>query len=260
MADDEPRMEQVDTGLAVLVPDLSRPGAWQLDLNGVTQSYVDLADPTHLEFAYFRHLGHVVDLAAAPGAPVDALHLGGGAMTVPRYVAATRPGSHQDVAEIDAALAALVGRELPFDPSWRITVYAADGRAVLERTPGASLDLLVADAYEGGSLPSAFAAAEFAAAAARALRRTGLYAGNILDGPPLAMVRSQVLGLRAVFADVCLVADLDLVGRRRGNVLVLASHRPLPVAELARRLAAEPFPARPVTGAELDALVARGLP
>ncbi|MFL6076224.1 MAG: spermidine synthase [Mycobacteriales bacterium] len=253
-------LEQVDTGIAVLVPDVTRPGAWQLDMNGAAQSYVDLVDPTHLEFAYFRHLGYVVDLVAEPGLPLDALHLGGGAMTVPRYLAATRPGSRQDVVEIDGALAALVSRELPFDPSWQIDVHVADGRAVLERTPPHSLDLLVVDVYEGGSLPSHFAAAEFAAIAAQAVRRTGLYAGNILDGPPLAMVRTQVLGLRAVFADVCLVANLGLVGQRRGNVLVLASQRPLPVAELERRLAGDPFGCRPVVGEELDALVERGLP
>lgn len=262
MADEQlqPVVELVNTGIAVLSPDPDQPGAWQLDVNGVTQSYVDLADPTQMRVAYFPYLGYVVDLVAEPGTPVDALHLGGGAMAVPRYLAATRPGSRQDVVEIDGALAALVGRELPVDPSWRIEVHIADGRAVLERTPRDSLDLLVVDAYETGHLPAHFTAAEFAAAAAHAVRGTGLYAGNVMDGPPLAMVRTQVLSLRAVFADVCLVADLELVAKRRGNVLVLASHRALPVAELDRRLAADAFGARPVVGDELDALVERGLP
>ena len=80
----------VDGGTAELLGDADRDGSWVLVVDGTPQSHVDLEDPTHLEFEYVRRMGHVLDLAAGEGRPVDAVHLGGGALTLPRYVAATR--------------------------------------------------------------------------------------------------------------------------------------------------------------------------
>ncbi|WP_031094165.1 spermidine synthase-like protein, partial [Streptomyces sp. NRRL S-15] len=94
-----PVIRETDCGTARLLPDVDRDRAWLLTVDGAPQSYVDLDEPEHLEFEYVRRLGHVVDRAGAPGAPLDVVHLGGGALTLPRYVAATRPGSRQDVAE-----------------------------------------------------------------------------------------------------------------------------------------------------------------
>jgi hypothetical protein len=86
-------VEPVDYGIAELHPDRERPGGWTLLLDGYPQSYVDVGDPGHLEFEYVRRLASVVDLAAPLGEPLSVLHLGGGALTMPRYVAATRPRS-----------------------------------------------------------------------------------------------------------------------------------------------------------------------
>src|SRR5215210_2450801 len=105
----------VTGGTAELLADADRDGSWMLLVNGTAQSHVDLDDPTHLEFEYVRRLGHVVDLIAPAGAPLRALHLGGGAWTLARYLAATRPGSAQRVAELDGALAELVEARLPAD-------------------------------------------------------------------------------------------------------------------------------------------------
>ncbi|MDU0294592.1 spermine synthase, partial [Saccharothrix longispora] len=74
---------EVDSGIAELVPDQDVPRAWVLRLNGTPQSHVDLDDPTHLEFEYLRRLGHVADLVAPEGDPIRAVHLGGGALTLP---------------------------------------------------------------------------------------------------------------------------------------------------------------------------------
>ena len=43
-------METVASGVAELIPDAERASAFSLMLDGAPQSYVDLADPTHLEF------------------------------------------------------------------------------------------------------------------------------------------------------------------------------------------------------------------
>src|ERR1700733_10622083 len=102
-----------------LLGDLDRPGAWMLLVDGTPQSHVDLDDPRHLEFEYMRRLGHVTDLAAPAGQPLRVLHLGGGGLTLARYVAATRPGSSQLAVEADGALVGLVRRLLPLHPPSR---------------------------------------------------------------------------------------------------------------------------------------------
>ena len=108
--------QEVDSGLAELVADPDRPRAWTLRVNGTPQSHVDLDDPEYLSFEYMRRLGHLADLAAPAGQPLRVLHLGGGGLTLARYVAATRPGSWQLAAESDAALVDLVRRWLPLGP------------------------------------------------------------------------------------------------------------------------------------------------
>src|SRR5580658_4959382 len=137
-----------------LLGDLDREHAWMLLVDGTPQSHVDLDDPTHLEFEYVRRLGHVVDLAAADRAPLRVLHLGGGGLTLARYVAATRPGSSQLAVELDATVAALVRERLPLDQrprragggrAGRVRVRIGDARAVLEQVPAGSVDLVIAD-------------------------------------------------------------------------------------------------------------------
>jgi Spermine/spermidine synthase domain len=175
----------VRLGSAELVPDLSQADAWLLFIDGVPQSGVDLADPGYLEFEYVRRIGHVADLAFPPGQPLRVLHLGGGALTLPRYLQYTRPGSRQLVAEIDDELTSLVRAHLPLPARHQIRVRAADARAVAESVREASYDLVIADVFAGAVTPPHLTTAEFAAATARALRPGGVYAVNIAAGPPL---------------------------------------------------------------------------
>ncbi|WP_425576309.1 spermidine synthase [Streptomyces glaucosporus] len=241
----EPVSEPVDGGLARLLPDPDRPRAWTLLLDDAPQSHVDLDDPTHLDFEYQRRIGHLIDLAAPPGRPLRALHLGGGALTLARYVAATRPRSTQQVIEADAALTALVRRELPLEGAWRIRVRGGDARAGLARIPDGWADLVVADVFGGARTPAHLTSVEFLAEVRRVLRPGGLHTANIADGPPLAHLRAQVATAAAVFPELCLVADPAVLrGRRFGNAVLAASDRELPVAELTRRAAGDPHPGR----------------
>src|SRR6266568_904166 len=126
--------------LVELLGDPDRPRAWMLVVDGVLQSHVDLDDPRHLELEYMRRLGHLIDLAAPTGMPLRVLHLGGGGLTLARYVAVTRPGSHQLAVESDAEVARLVRRRLPLDRpgppragTGQIGVRVADARTVVEQ-------------------------------------------------------------------------------------------------------------------------------
>lgn len=248
--------ETVESGLAELIPDLDRPQAWLLLLNGTPQSYLDLDDPTYLEFEYVRRLGHVVDALAEPGTPVRALHLGGGALTLPHYVAATRPGSRQHVIEVDAALVELVRRTLPLPRDPRLKVRIGDAREQLAQAPEAALDLVVTDVFCGARTPAHLSSVEFVLAAARTLRPTGLYTANVADGAGLAFARSQVATVQAAFAHTCVIAASTVLrGRRFGNVVLVAGHAELPLERLARAVAADPFPARVVHGERLNRFV-----
>src|SRR3954447_6096683 len=237
----------VDHGHAELVGDPDRPGGWTLLIDGTAQSHVDLDDPTHLEFEYQRRLGHLVDLLAPTGAPLRVLHLGGGAWTLPRYIATTRPRSTQRVVDIDAALVELVGNRLPAD-GLGIEVVVGDARAALTRVPAASVDLLVLDAFAGARTPAHLTSVQFVASAAAVLDG-GAYAANVADGGPLDFARSQVAAALATFAEVAVVVPPQVLhGRRFGNLVLLGSDAGLPVAELTRRVSADPFPARVLAG------------
>jgi spermidine synthase len=247
---------RVDSGLAELSPDPDRPHSYTLLVDGAPQSHVDLTDPTHLEFEYVRRMAIVLDLAAPAGKPLRVLHLGGGALTLPRYVAATRPGSTQRVVEVDAALVELVRRELPWPADPRLRVRVGDARQVLATCHDAAYDLIVADVFAGARTPAHLTSVEFAAEAARVLRPDGRYLVNIADGPPLRHARAQVATVRSVLPEGCLIADSAVLrGRRYGNLVLVAGRTAPPVAELTRRAAGDWFPGRVLYGAELDRFV-----
>jgi len=240
-------------GTAELLADADRDGSWMLLVEGTPQSHVDLDDPTHLEFEYVRRMGHVLDLAADAGASLDVVHLGGGALTLPRYVAVTRPGSRQRVVEIDQPLTDLVRAHLPLPRGARVRVRNDDARAGLAAQRVATADVVVTDVFAGARTPAHLTSVEFAAEAHRVLRPGGFYVVNVADGPPLRFARTQVATLRAVFRHVCLLAEPGtLRGRRFGNLVAVASDAELPLVSLTRRCAGDPMPARVVDGPELD--------
>ncbi|WSM38760.1 fused MFS/spermidine synthase [Streptomyces cellulosae] len=247
-----PVSRAVDHGTAKLMPDVDRERAWLLTVDGAPQSYVDLDEPTHLEFEYARRLGHVLDVAGEPGAPLDAVHLGGGAMTLPRYLAVTRPGSRQDVVEADAGLAALVAEVLPLPAGGGVAVHTVDARAWLEAASDSSADVVVGDVFGGSQVPAHLTTVGYVDEVARVLRGGGVYLANLADAAPFAFLRSQVATVGTRFAEVVLVAEPAVLrGRRFGNVVVAASDRAVDIPALTRAVAGDPFPARVVQGEAL---------
>ncbi|MFJ4410247.1 spermidine synthase [Streptomyces sp. NPDC088910] len=246
------------------MPDVDRPRGWLLTVDGAPQSYVDLDDPECLEFEYVRRIAYALEAGSAPGEPVAAVHLGGGGMTVPRWLAWARPGSRQDVIEADRRLAALVAEHLPLADPASVTVHTADARAWLATAAEASADAVVADVFGGARVPAHLTSVEFVRAARRVLRPGGVYVANVADAAPFAFLRSQLATVRAVFpapAEICLLAEPGVLrGRRFGNAVLVASAAPFPVDALARLCAADAFPARVVHGAALDRFTGRARP
>jgi hypothetical protein len=122
-------------------------------LDNVRHSYVDLADPEHLEFDYTRSFADAVNTAFPATRPLDALHIGGGGFTFPRYLAATRPGSRSTVLEIDPAVLDLGRDELGLHTSRALQVRIGDARLGIRDEPDDSRDLVVGDAFGSLSVP-----------------------------------------------------------------------------------------------------------
>jgi hypothetical protein len=102
---------------------------------------------------------------------------------------------------------------------------------------------------------------EFVSLAARVLRPGGLFAANVADGAPLAFARAQAATVRAVFPEVCLIADPAVLrGRRFGNLVLVGGRQEPPVATLTRLAASDPFPGRVVYGSELTKFIAGAAP
>lgn len=250
-----PVTRPVAGGTAKLLPDIDHVGGWLLTVDGAPQSYVDLHDATHLEFEYARRVAHVLDLAAPPGEPLDVVHLGGGALTLPRYVAATRPGSRQRVADTDAALLDFVQEHLPLPSGAGIGLTAGDARDFLQASPAASADVVIADVYDGVHVPPHLTTVTWAQAVGRTLRERGVCVLNVADAAPFRFAGSQVATYRTVFEHVCVVAEPSVLrGRRFGNIVLAVSNEPLPLDALVRSTASDVFPARVVQGAALERL------
>jgi spermidine synthase len=254
----------VDLGTAEFVPDPRRRRAWTLLVDGVAQSYVDIDRPAHLEFEYARRVAAIIEVVAPRAAAIRALHLGGGALSLPRYVAAARPGSAQRVIERDGKLSEAVRRIVPLPDEADIEVRVSDARAAARAGAGEGFDLVIADVYQAARMPAQVATVEFASAVHGVLADSGLYALNVTDLPGLAQSRVQAATLRSVFPDVAVIGQPGMLrGRRFGNVVLAASPRPggLPVARLAGILrGAEGDRGRLVHGAELDAFIAGARP
>ena len=224
---------------AEVVPDPRRPTGRVLKLDTLRHSYVDVGDPTHLEFRYVQAIASLADVLRPPGRPVRALHLGGGGATLPRYLAATRPGSASTVLEIDAGVVDLGERRLGLAGVPGVRLEVADARLGLAAAPAGGYDLVVGDAFGGVAVPWHLTTLETVAGVDRALGPDGVYAVNVVDFPPLRFARAEVATLRARFPHVVLAADPGaLSGRSGGNLVLLASRAPLPLGPLRERLAA----------------------
>jgi spermidine synthase len=245
---------------AVIEPDRWVPGAYTLVVDGTPQSHVNMDDPSQLFFEYVQRIGHVIDQIGDPGQPITAVHLGAGAFTLPRYVEATRPGSRQQVVELETDLVDLVRAELPLPKQASIRVRHGDAREVLAKFPAGlrgTVDLLIVDVFSGARTPAHVTSLEFYTEAVTLLKPDGIIAVNVADGPGLAFARSQAATLLSAVDDVAALAETQILkGRRFGNVVMVGSQKPLPLEWMPRLLAGGPHPSKVVTGRELREWIA----
>ena len=217
---------------ASVVTDPAREGGRTLVLDGLRHSYVDLDDPTHLEFAYTRRIGDV--LATRPAGPLRVLHLGLGGGSVPRHLAAVRPGSRSTVLEVDPQVPELDRRRMGLVTGPDLEVVVGDARTEIREQPSGTYDVVVGDAFGGLAVPWHLTTREMVAEVARVLTPGGVYVLNVIDFPPLDFARAETATLLEAFDDVALMAlPAVLAGEAGGNLVVVAGDGALPVADLA---------------------------
>ena len=246
---------------ARLVPDLAYPRAFTLRIGRTDQSYVDLDDPLRLEFDYVQRLADIVDSVAEPGRRIRVVHVGGAGMSLPRYVAATRPTSAQVVLEPDIELTAFVRRHLPLPARSGIKVRGTDGRRGIAELRDGYADLMIIDAFVGARVPAELTTSDLLADARRALSDHGVIIINLTDRGPLGYAKRVLAGVRLAFPHVLLCAEAStLKGRRFGNVIIAGCATPLPYAGIAERAGRPPFPYRVLHGGRLRQLLADSVP
>jgi SAM-dependent methyltransferase len=195
-----------------------------LELDDMQQSAVDLADPTRLAFDYVRRIGDVID--RMPEGTLRVLHVGGAAMTLARYVAATRPRSPQIVLEPSEALIEQVRVEAPLPPRSGIKVRPVDGLSGIKLVRDGSQDVVVLDAFAGGVVPDELTSPAFVEEVRRVLAPGGVFIANLVDKPPFPRARSFVASARDLGALAIGVEPSTMKGRRTGNVVIVSGAVP----------------------------------
>jgi spermidine synthase len=244
---------------ASIEPDPYQDGAFILEVDGTPQSHVFVDDPGELFFEYIRRIGHVLDVYGEPGTPITAVHLGGGALTLPRYIEATRQGSRQQVIELEQDLIDFVREHMPLQRGANIRIRYGDAREVMGKLPTGlhgNVDVVIVDVFSGARTPAHVTSIEFYREAAQLLSPQGVLIINVADGPGLAFARGQAATVQAVLPNVIALAETQVLkGRRFGNVVLVGSNDDSIGDWLPRLLAGGPHPAKAVEGAEMTQFI-----
>ena len=233
-----PCQKETEYHCARVVADPDRPTGRTLELDTLRHSYVDLADPAYLEFEYTRAIAAVADSIRPGTAPMDVLHIGGGGFTMPRYLAAKRPGTRSTVLEIDGGVVDLGRQQLGVDDIPNLSVRVGDGRTGLQEQPTGRYDLAVGDALGGLAVPWHLTTPQVAERVRSVLKADGVYAVNVIDYQPDRFARAEIATLRSVFPHVIFLgAPVTVAGEGGGNHILVASQRPLPAAAIQADLA-----------------------
>jgi spermidine synthase len=211
--------------------DSERPTAELLVLDREYNSEVEQANPRYLSFPYTSWIGNAIAATGRPGTPLDAVFVGGGGFTLPRWLEATRPGSHSNVLEVDGRLVEFDRQRFGLHTSSDLHATVGDARVTMRREPTASADVIVGDAFSGLTVPWQMMTTEWLHEVQRVLRPNGLYTLNMIDLRPLKLLRAEAATLLAAFTNVRMITFVGRDGHPEGgNIVLLASDGPLPVA------------------------------
>ena len=249
-----------DHGSVRIERDPSRASGRLVYLDGVACSYIDLDDPAHLEFLYLRRFTDIIESVWPAPEPLRVTHVGGGGVSLPRYLADTRPRSTQIVYEYDAALIQLARTHLGLISFPGLRIKIGDARPRIDRRTSGSADLVIGDAFVGRAVPPQLSSVEYLRQLRHLLVESGVYLLNVIGGPDLHHARRHAASLRVVFPTVLLAADPDVLsGKVSGNLVFLATARParkLPVDAIVRACSTGEYPDRVIRPDDIGSFAA----
>ncbi len=241
---------------AIVLVDEERPTGRTLLLDRLHNSYVDIADPTYLHFRYIRVMADVLEVQGPPG-PVAMVSIGGGGMTFPGYIEATRPGSTNTVLEIDGGVVDIARKHLALHDN--VNVVVEDARLSLREVASSSADVVMGDAFSGLSVPWHLTTVEYVREIQRVLTADGVYLMNVIDYGPSRFARSTARTLASVFDHVVLLAPRSYLDGSGGNFVFAASDATFDLAAIELALARRGDGEAAIYGAELADWAAGGL-
>jgi hypothetical protein len=221
----------VTRGDLVVERDPARPSGRLLRQGDMEASYVDLADPRHLEFDYMRWMRIVLRAARAR----RVLHVGGAACALARALAAEDPDSRQEVYEADAEVLEIARAHLGLRRAPGLRVRHGEGGAAIRAAGDGGFDAIALDAFIGATVPRHLITVEAFTESARVAPLTLV---NVVDTRAARDVDAVAAGLAEAYAHVF------MLGGRSGNTVVAGSARPPDLDRLAASTAADPSPAR----------------
>lgn len=235
-------------GELIVERDPSRPSGRLLIQQEMESSYIDLADPSHLEFDYMRWLRIILRAVRAR----RVVHVGGGACALPRALAAEWPDGRQEVCELDAGVLALAREHMGLRRTPGLRVRRIDGRRWLASEPDDSHDAVVIDAFLGARIPLRLITTQAFTDVARV---APLALVNVVDDRAHRLVDQVGAGLADAYRQVF------TLGGRSGNTIVAGARDPLPaLARIGAAAAADPSPASLTSPALLARRLASAAP
>ena len=220
-----------------------------LVLDDLVHSFVDVRQPTALGLEYAGVLAAGIDVMSPPGTPIKTLHIGGGAFSLPRYLAAVRPGSVNTVMELDQAVVDTAREDFELRDEPGLKIHVGDARLLVRDEPARTYDFAIGDAFSGRSAPWHLTTEEFLDEVEGLLRPRGAYLMNVIDGK-LRFARAEANTLRQVFRHVAVFRSQTTT-----NQILMASNAPIDSAAIAAEARERRIRVVPVTGRALDRLI-----
>jgi spermidine synthase len=221
-----------------------------LILDRLVHSYSSLNDPTKLVYGYEKVYSELAAYQAQQKAralspegnstqpskaDLNALFVGGGGYTFPRYMEALYPDSEIHVIEIDPGVTEIAYDMLGLNRDTEIVTYNEDARMFLDREPTGTHDLIFGDAFNDYSVPYHLTTQEFNDRVHAWLAEDGLYVVNIIDGPWGRFLRAYTHTLRQTFRHVYLAPTIDSWREAsRSTFVLIASDVPLDMNALSK--------------------------
>jgi spermidine synthase len=201
----------------------------RLNLDYLIHGYLDLGDPSHLEYSYEKVYRDVLRRCFGTR-PVSAFFIGGGSYTFPRWVLHQWPGSRIDVAEIDPLVLEANHAALGLAKDAPIRTFLGDARIVVDGMPRSTrYDLIVGDAFNDLSVPFHLTTLEFNEKIAALLSPGGVYLVNMIDSWGVGdLLSAYVATLRKTFPHVrVFCTEANGVKGSRETFVLAASMSPL---------------------------------